>query len=105
MRNLRRIAFIRRVKKSFTIIVATIRVCGLISRHFHNLATTKTTKKPITNNNFGEDPQVSCVSKTNEKEVVKKKLPNKEIVQCYYTCATIYKQTYYQCSTPKPQLA
>ena len=77
----------------------------MIYGHFHNLATTKTTKKPITNNNFGEDPQVSCVSKKNEKEVVKKKLPNKEIFQCYYTCATIYKQTYYQYSTPKPQLA
>ena len=43
MRNLRRIAFIRRVNKSFTIIVATVRVCGLISSHFHNLAKKKKT--------------------------------------------------------------
>ena len=30
----------------------------------------------LTNNNFREDPQVSCVSKKDEKEEVEKKLTN-----------------------------
>ena len=38
--------------------------------------TTQPTLLGFTNTNFGEDPQVSCISKKDEKEEVEKKLAN-----------------------------
>ena len=38
--------------------------------------TTQPTLLGFTNSNFGEDPQVSCISKKDEREEVEKKLTN-----------------------------
>ena len=58
--------------------------CGLIPKRFHYL-TQKKKKTRLTKSNFGEDSQVSCISKKYEKEEVEEKLPNEEIIQ-YYCC-------------------
>ena len=48
---------------------------GLIPGPFHYLTLKKKKKKnQLTNSNFGEDPQVPCVSKKYEREEVEKKL-------------------------------
>ena len=56
MRNLWRIAFVRCVKKSFSIIIATFGVAWFLDL-FHYLKKEK--KNRFTNSNFGEDLQVS----------------------------------------------
>ena len=50
------------------------RWCGLIPGLFSLLHNKKTR---LTNSNFGEYPQVSCVSKKDEREKVEKKFLNK----------------------------
>ena len=71
------IVFVRHIKISFSITVATVGVAW-----FLDLFTIWQKNQP-TNSNFGEDVQVSYVSKKDEREEFEKKLPNEEIVQCY----------------------
>ena len=55
------IGFVKRVKKLFSIIVATVGVASFLD------LTKKKKKKRLTNSNFKEDPQVSCISKKVER--------------------------------------
>ena len=60
------------MKKLLSIATTLVCWCGLIPEPFHFFFFFN----PLTNSNFGEYPQVSCVSKKNEREEVKKKLSN-----------------------------
>ena len=57
------IGFVKRVKKSFSIIVATVGVASFLDLTKKK----KEKKKRLTNSNFKEDPQVSCISKKVER--------------------------------------